>query len=161
MTCLYDGRAGAPGSVAQCQGGVTEHSLVRQLVDNPAAPPELTSLTGYVGRASTGDYHRIYLDADLSTWIEVRKDDVKLVSVPVPSAPLNAPSLIWLRADAQVRPKPDMPLGEYFAGERRCSQFRVHHPIGRPRNDRDVRIATNEEGPPPEGCTGGVYPCGM
>jgi len=80
-----------------------EDPLVSNLVPNPAEVPETIVLTGFVGHGAQKDRLRVYVDAELSEYLEVSTSDVLYQQEgPIPQSPLKS-SLVWVKASAQVR----------------------------------------------------------
>jgi hypothetical protein len=147
-------------------GRVPEDSLVRRLVPDPADPPGLRCLAGYLGRSPRRRYFRIYLDCDLGTWIEVHEEDYVDTAQPSASAPLGTPSLIWLRAGARVQPQPDShgvrTLEEYFVGDMYRKQFADLHLEGGPSMNHDAWTGVgwgDPPRPPRETSRNSINPC--
>ena len=58
-------------------GRLKEDPLVAALVPDPSAgPPDTTVLHGYVGKSTTANSWRLYLDATLASYVEVAEDNV-------------------------------------------------------------------------------------
>jgi hypothetical protein len=57
--------------------GLQEDPLVAALVPDPSAgPPDATVLHGYLGKSTTANCWRLYLDAALTSYVEVSADDI-------------------------------------------------------------------------------------
>jgi hypothetical protein len=75
---------------------------VENVIDDPASNVQPVLLQGYVGDAAEEDYTRIYPNASLDSYVDVRNEDV-LYHVPLEGehAPRGG-SMVWVRGDAQV-----------------------------------------------------------
>jgi hypothetical protein len=59
------------------KGRLKENPLVSALVSDPnAGPPNTVVLHGYVGKSTTPNTWRLYLDATLASYVEISEDDV-------------------------------------------------------------------------------------
>ena len=59
------------------KGRLKEDPLVAALVPDPSAgPPDTTVLHGYVGKSTSANRWRLYLDATLASYVEVSEDDI-------------------------------------------------------------------------------------
>jgi hypothetical protein len=66
---------------ASAEGGeesrLNEDPLVAALIPDPAAgPPDTTVLHGYLGKSTSDRNWRLYLDATLTSYVEVSEDDI-------------------------------------------------------------------------------------
>ena len=79
---------------------LTPHRIVEALVHDPAEPPTLVTLKGFVGESSEEDCFRLYLDEELSRWFEVPKP--KIVHFEdLPSGPEGlGMTILWLNHEA-------------------------------------------------------------
>jgi len=79
-----------------------EHPLIKALVDDPAQPPQLLVLTGFLGRAADPAYQRIYLDLALSAFLDFAAEGiVHVVHTRSDEDPLS-PSTVWIRQDTPI-----------------------------------------------------------
>jgi hypothetical protein len=59
------------------EGRLKEDPLVAALVPDPSAgPPDTAVLHGYVGKSTTANCWRLYLDATLASYVEVSEDNI-------------------------------------------------------------------------------------
>jgi hypothetical protein len=75
---------------------------VENVIDDPSSNVQPVLLQGYVGDAAEEDYTRIYPNASLDSYVDVRNEDV-LYHVPLEGdhAPRGG-SMVWVRGDAKV-----------------------------------------------------------
>jgi hypothetical protein len=72
------------------------------LVKDPAHPPQLIVFFGYVGKSSVAKATRIYLDAALSTYVDVPDDAIAYRLKLTREESLLEGSYLWLKADASL-----------------------------------------------------------
>jgi hypothetical protein len=76
--------------------------FVERLVTDPTAPPATVMFAGFAGRASSDDDVRFYLDAELSSFVDIRREDVlHTQAVPTAQAPLGG-QYVWARRDPEL-----------------------------------------------------------
>jgi hypothetical protein len=75
-------------------------NFVSKIVTDPANPPKTILLRGYLGDSSEAGHTRLYLDAQLNTYVEV-PDDAILHEEDLPGTP-QGESYVWIKQDAQV-----------------------------------------------------------
>ncbi len=98
--------------------GLEEDALVTELVRDPARPPKLAALTGWVGRSTREGRVRLYLTPEFDAYVEFAVSDiVHHRSLATDASPLGG-TVVWLQGDAKV----DMALGrdaraEFLTGE--------------------------------------------
>lgn len=83
-----------------------QHPLVEALVGDPAEPPQLLVLTGYLGKAPDSDYQRLYTDLALSQFVDIAAEGIVHAVHTHSDANPTGPSTVWIRRDAQIRPQP-------------------------------------------------------
>jgi hypothetical protein len=73
-----------------------DDALVARLIRDPANPPDLMLLWGFVGASSEADHVRLYLDILFSSYIDIPRD-VIVHREPMPQAqsPLGG-SYVWI-----------------------------------------------------------------
>jgi hypothetical protein len=71
-------------------------------VTDPKNPGEVLLVTGFLGASSEPKHTRIYWDASLGTYVDVKTTDISHTEpLPKEQSPLGG-SYIWLKRDAQV-----------------------------------------------------------
>ena len=71
-------------------------------VKDPKNPGEMLLVTGFLGASSEPEHTRIYWDASLGTYVDVKTTDISHTEpLPKEQSPLGG-SYIWLKRDAQV-----------------------------------------------------------
>jgi hypothetical protein len=80
--------------------GVRPHPLVEALVPDPAQPPlRTTKLFGYPGRSTQSDTTRVWLDLDLSAYVEVPNASIRYAR----ELPDDGGTWLWVDADAPLQ----------------------------------------------------------
>jgi hypothetical protein len=74
--------------------------FVNAVVKDPANPPQVRLVVGYLGNSETAGQTRIYANPELSEHIDV-PDAAILHTLDVPNDPLGA-KYVWIQKDAQV-----------------------------------------------------------
>lgn len=75
------------------------------LVEDPANPPQLQALSGYRGRSAKEGHTRLYLDPELSGWVDI-PDDAILLTREVQDDYGLGKSVVWAKLDAQLEQGP-------------------------------------------------------
>jgi hypothetical protein len=93
--------------------------FVRQIVTDPRNVPDVMRLYGYLGASSEDNHDRLYLNADLSQYVEVPTGAIlHRMAVPAEQDP-NGAAVLWVRRDAALVYKSApaaQALASYFAG---------------------------------------------
>jgi hypothetical protein len=96
-----------------------EAEFVRRIVTDPKNVPDVMRLYGYLGASSEENHDRLYLNPDLSTYIEVPTDAiVHRMAVPT-EQDLHGAAVLWVRRDAALKSKmapAAAALAAYFTG---------------------------------------------
>lgn len=80
----------------------TEDELVQKLVPAPAGEADALFLVGFLGKSSQADHTRLYLNPELSEYVEFRSDAVRHVqSLAGPESPLGG-SAVWVDRRASL-----------------------------------------------------------
>ncbi|HWW61592.1 MAG TPA: hypothetical protein VN181_09505 [Thermoanaerobaculia bacterium] len=74
-----------------------------KIVSDAKNPPEVRVLEGWLGTSSEDGFVRLYTNFELSAWLDIPKDAV-LHTEDVPDSLPAGAVLIWVRADAQLKP---------------------------------------------------------
>ncbi|MCB1035935.1 MAG: hypothetical protein KDD47_19090 [Acidobacteria bacterium] len=76
--------------------------FVAEVVKDPQAPPDALLLAGFLGTSSEEAHCRLYLDAQLSDYVEIPEEAVLYSqSLPKDSSPLGG-TYLWIARDAEV-----------------------------------------------------------
>jgi hypothetical protein len=78
-------------------------SFISHLVEDPANPPDVVLLAGYLGDAAEDGKTRLYLRPDLSDYLDIPSDAI-VHQQGVAGDPLGA-VYVWVRRDAEVTRK--------------------------------------------------------
>ncbi len=105
--------------MAQGSTGGGGAEFVRRIVNDPKSVPDVVRLEGYLGASSEDGHERLYLSADLSSYVEIPKDAIlHQMDVPAAHDPHGA-VVVWVKKDAALQykmaPGPTA-LAHYFAG---------------------------------------------
>jgi hypothetical protein len=96
-----------------------EAEFVRRIVTDPNNVPDVMRLYGYLGASSEEHHDRLYLDPDLSSYVEVPRSAIlHRMAVPTEQDP-NGAVVLWVRQDAALIQKAaptTQALAQYFAG---------------------------------------------
>ena len=79
-----------------------EQSFIDRLVSDPANPPALEAVRGYVGTAVEPEYTRVYLDLTLAEYVDVPDADIKLIHKLPESVSALGESYVWFDRAALV-----------------------------------------------------------
>lgn len=77
-----------------------KENFISKIVKDPANPPKTILLRGYLGDSSEAGHTRLYLDAQLNSYVEV-PDDAILHEEELPGTP-QGETYVWIKQDAQV-----------------------------------------------------------
>ncbi len=76
--------------------------FVAAVVKDPQAPPDALLVAGFVGPSSEEAHCRLYLDAQLSDYVEIPEDAILFTQdLPKDSSPLGG-TYLWIARDAEV-----------------------------------------------------------
>src|ERR1051325_6053156 len=93
--------------------------FVDQIVKDPNNPPNALLLQGYLGASSEDKHVRLYLDPQLSDYVEIPEDAVlHTVNIPPEQSPLGG-SYVWINADAELthgKVGADRPKAKFLEG---------------------------------------------
>jgi hypothetical protein len=79
---------------------IDPHPLVEALVPDPSQPPERTTkLFGYPGKSPDAKSTRLWLDLDLSSYVDVPDDAIRYSK----TLPDDAGTIVWVVADAPLQ----------------------------------------------------------
>ncbi|HEX4496932.1 MAG TPA: hypothetical protein VIE43_14775 [Thermoanaerobaculia bacterium] len=78
--------------------------LISKVVPDPAAPPLVWLMSGYLGDSSRAECARLYLSPDFSLWLDIPEEAI-VHTEPLPSdANFLGAVLAWVRRDARLLP---------------------------------------------------------
>lgn len=94
--------------------------FVRDLVSDPANPPKIAVLGGFLGKSSAKDCVRLYLDSTLQRYVEIPEEAILFrQKLDRAVSPLGG-SRIWVRADAEIIPpqvqQPQKMTAQFLSG---------------------------------------------
>jgi hypothetical protein len=91
-----------PAQEGQPRGEDQGNDFVAKIVIDPNSPPQTLLLSGYIGNASVENHTRLYLDAELSDYVDIPNDAIlHTAHMPADQGPLRG-SYIWIKRDAPV-----------------------------------------------------------
>ena len=76
--------------------------LIARLVKDPNNPPGLLLLSGYLGASSEEGHVRLYLDEELSRYVEIPKDAIRHAQELSPEQSPLGGSLVWVAREAEL-----------------------------------------------------------
>jgi len=79
-----------------------EPSFIDRLVTDPASPPALEVVRGYVGTAVDPEHTRIYLDLRLAEYVDVPDADIRLIQKLPETVSALGESVVWFERAARV-----------------------------------------------------------
>lgn len=80
-----------------------QDEVITRLVPDPADPPDVVALAGFLGRSPRAGFWRLYRTLDLKDFVEIAEDDI------VHSEPLGSDSrplagtLVWVANGAEIK----------------------------------------------------------
>jgi hypothetical protein len=102
--------------------------FVSKIVNDPKNPPNTLLLKGYIGASSEEGYIRLYLDSELSDYVEIPEASIlHSQEIPKDKSPIGG-SYVWIQRDAKVihgpvvtdRPKASFLEGRIMATTQAC-----------------------------------------
>src|SRR5581483_7532414 len=83
-------------------GGDNPSNFIDKIVKDPNNPPDTLLLQGYLGASSEEGHTRLYLDPNLSDYVEIPSDAIlHTVEIPKDQSPLGG-NYVWINRDAEV-----------------------------------------------------------
>lgn len=79
---------------------------VQKVVKDPSAPPKVIMVTGYLGDADEEDEIRIYLQADLSQYVDVPEEAIHHTEEAEATQAPSGLHYIWLDRETEVKHEP-------------------------------------------------------
>lgn len=129
-------KKGASSTIAR---QLKPQSFIAALVKDPARPPKVRLISGFIGESSEKDHTRIYLDAELRRYVDIPSNGIVHAKlVPEASSPLGGVH-VWVREDVAIRHR-----GSWAGGEDPTTMA-----TGEEGGD-PTTMATGEEGGGPE-----------
>jgi hypothetical protein len=98
---------------------VRDDNWVDQLVPDPANPPRLQVLTGYRGRSAQENHTRLYMDLELSGWVDIPNDAILLTREESSEQGWTL-TFVWTGLDARIQTGPQAAQGagaEWLQGQ--------------------------------------------
>ena len=97
-----------------------QDELIARLVPDPAAPPDVIAMVGFLGKSSRPKSWRLYQSLDLKDYVEVAEDDiVQSQSLKSELQPLGG-TVIWIKSGARLqhsRSESGVAEAEFMQGE--------------------------------------------
>src|SRR6266403_3300767 len=85
------------------QKGLKEDEIIARLVPDPAAPPDVIAMVGYLGKSGRPKFWRVYSTLSLKEYTEVAEDDiVQSQSLKSDRQPLGG-TVIWVKSGARLQ----------------------------------------------------------
>lgn len=109
-------KAGANGDTK----GLKQDEIIARLVPDPAAPPDVIAIAGFLGKSSRPKSWRLYQTLDLKDYAEIAEDDiVQSQSLKSELQPLGG-TVIWIKSGARVqhsRSESSLAEAEFMQGD--------------------------------------------
>jgi len=80
-----------------------QDELIEKLVPDPANPPDLRILAGFLGDSNQEGHVRLYLSPLLDEYIEFSKDDLLHLQRFAPASDPLGGTLVWIRREAKLQ----------------------------------------------------------
>ena len=85
------------------QKGLKEDEVIARLVPDPAAPPDVMAMVGFLGRSTRPKFWRVYRTLDLKDYTEIAEGDiVQSESLKSELQPLGG-TVIWVKSGARLQ----------------------------------------------------------
>ncbi len=101
------------------KGKPQEDDFISKIVKDPAQPPDVLLLTGYLGASSEPGYTRLYFDAQLSNYVEIPDAAIlHIQKIPAEQSPLGE-SYVWIDKNAEIihgKVGPNRPKAKFLEG---------------------------------------------
>jgi hypothetical protein len=97
-----------------------QDEVIARLVPDPADPPHVMRLAGYLGKSARRGFWRLYLTLELSDYVEVAEDDIIHSQALVSQDDPLAGTVVWVRSDAtlqHVRTESRQAQAEFLQGD--------------------------------------------
>jgi hypothetical protein len=89
---------------------------IRKVVRDPKEPADALALTGYLAESAKEDHHRLYLDVNLSSYVDIPAEDV-VHGQRVQEGSTLAEVIVWVRREARLSYGPTAAqAGGFFDG---------------------------------------------
>lgn len=83
------------------RSSTNEASFIGQIVKDPKNPPKTLLLVGYLGRSSEDGHTRLYLDPELSDYVEIPNEAILHSEPAGDDSPLSG-NYVWINRSAEV-----------------------------------------------------------
>jgi hypothetical protein len=85
------------------QKGLKEDEVIARLVPDPAAPPDVIAMVGFLGKSTRPKFWRVYRTLDLKDYTEIAEGDiVQSESLKSERKPLGG-TVIWVKSGARLQ----------------------------------------------------------
>jgi hypothetical protein len=102
-------------------GASQPDELIEQLVPDPAQPPRVVGLDGYLGSSALEGHVRLYRDLSVSYWLDIPEVSVYFTRTVAVEGKFHRISVVWVDRDARVQPQitgtDDPELLDFLRGE--------------------------------------------
>lgn len=100
--------------------GLKEDEVIARLVPDPAAPPDVIPMLGFLGKSTRPRFWRLYHTLDLKDYAEIAEDDiVQSQSLKSEQQPLGG-TVLWVKSGARLqnsRSESRVAEAEFMQGE--------------------------------------------
>lgn len=98
----YDNSKGGEQGYKGGGPGIPYDDFVQRIVQNPNDPPKVTLLSGFLGSSSEEGHVRLYLDEELSRYVEIPEKAIRHIQKLLPEQSPLGGSLVWIDSGAEV-----------------------------------------------------------
>jgi len=153
--------------------------LIQKLVSDPANPPDVTVIKGFLGESHRPGYWRLYLSPDLKSYVEIAESDILHSQEVSENQSALGGTLLWVKKGASLehtRTVSKQVQAEFLSGDVAASVTAARGSMS-PRVKYDsVNLCPTDVGPcasdvrcptaswrfcPTEACPTGVCPSGL
>lgn len=80
-----------------------EEEFIQSLVPNPSQPPDVQLLGGYLGKSSQAGYWRLYLNPELTSYVDIAEKDIVYSQAANNNQNSLGGMLLWVRRGAEIK----------------------------------------------------------
>ena len=80
-----------------------QDEVIERLVPDPADPPDVIAMIGFVGKSTRARFWRVYHTLDLKNYVEIAEDDIVHSQSLTTDQQRLGGTVIWMRANARLR----------------------------------------------------------
>jgi hypothetical protein len=80
-----------------------EEEFIQNLVPNPLQTPDVQLLGGYLGKSSQAGYWRLYLNPELTSYVDIAEKDIIYSQLANNNQNSLGGTLLWVRRGAEIK----------------------------------------------------------